>query len=164
MCWALLRSEFLRSVVLLRFTLTYCRYDANFVPQATAKKTGKESLPERWILSRFNKATKDVNEALTDREFSRSTQILYNYFYDELCDVYIENSKAIISDGTAEERKSAMETLYTALEGALRMIHPFMPFLSEELWQRLPKRPGDQTPSITIAPVSSCLDLHLGHA
>ncbi|KAF2417220.1 valyl-tRNA synthetase-like protein [Tothia fuscella] len=127
------------------------KYDANFVPQDAAKKTGKESLPERWILSRFNNAVAGVNEALTDREFSRSTQILYNYFYDELCDVYIENSKAIISDGTDEERRSAVETLYTCLEGALRLIHPFMPFLSEELWQRLPKRPGDKTPSITIA-------------
>jgi valyl-tRNA synthetase len=78
-----------------------------------------------------------------------------------LCDVFIENSKAIISDGTAEERKSAMETLYTALEGALRMIHPFMPFLSEELWQRLPKRPGDKTPSITIAAVCPARQLRV---
>jgi valyl-tRNA synthetase len=52
-----------------------------------------------------------------------------------------------------------METLYTALEGALRLIHPFMPFLSEELWQRLPKRPGDTTPSITIAKV--CFHIHM---
>jgi valyl-tRNA synthetase len=68
-----------------------------FVPQKTASKTGKESLPERWILSRYNRATKDVNQALNDREFSRSTQVIYNYFYDELCDVYIENSKVILS-------------------------------------------------------------------
>ena len=60
-----------------------------------------------------------------------------------------ENSKAIIQDGTEEEKRSAKDTLYTALEGALVMIHPFMPFLSEELWQRLPRRPGDPTPSIT---------------
>jgi valyl-tRNA synthetase len=63
------------------------------VPQKTAGKTGKESLPERWILSRYNSAAKNVNQALNDREFSRSTQVIYNYFYDELCDVYIENSK-----------------------------------------------------------------------
>jgi valyl-tRNA synthetase len=61
--------------------------------------------------------------------------------------------QAIITGGTAEEAESASQTLYTALEGALRLIHPFMPFLSEELWQRLPKRPGDKTPSITIAKV-----------
>jgi len=69
------------------------------------------------------------------------------------CDVYIENSKAIFQDGSAEERLSALNTLYTALEGALRLIHPFMPFLSEELWQRLPRRLDDTTVSITIAKV-----------
>jgi valyl-tRNA synthetase len=67
--------------------------------------------------------------------------------------VFIENSKAIIQDGTPEQKKSATNTLYTAIEGALLMIHPFMPFLSEELWQRLPRRPGDKTPSITVAKV-----------
>jgi valyl-tRNA synthetase len=132
---------------------TFDKFGKDFVPRETAAKTGKETLPERWILSKFNRAAKEVNETLTDREFSRSTQVVYNYFYDELCDVFIENSKAIISDGNPEERKSAMDTLYTALEGALRMIHPFMPFLSEELWQRLPRRPGDKAPSITVAEV-----------
>ena len=65
--------------------------------------------------------------------------------------MYIENSKAIIRDGTPEEKQSAIDTLYTALEGALTMIHPFMPFLTEELWQRLPRRPGDNTKSIVVA-------------
>ena len=64
---------------------------------------------------------------------------------------YIENSKAILQDGSAEEKLSALNTLYTALEGALTMIHPFMPFLTEELWQRLPRRPEDKTPSIGLA-------------
>ena len=63
---------------------TFEKYGKDFVPEKTASKTGKESLSERWILSRFNNATKGINEALTDREFSRSTQVLYNYFYDEL--------------------------------------------------------------------------------
>jgi valyl-tRNA synthetase len=57
----------------------------------------------------------------------------------------------LISSGNAEEAKSAIDTLYTALEAALLMIHPFMPFLTEELWQRLPRRPEDKTPSICIA-------------
>lgn len=122
-----------------------------FKPAAKGGKTGKESLAERWILHKLNAATKDINQALTDREFSRSTQIAYDYWYKNLCDVYIENSKAIIQEGSEEERKSAVDTLYTALEGGLLMIHPFMPFLSEELWQRLPRRPGDSTPSIVVA-------------
>jgi valyl-tRNA synthetase len=126
--------------------------DKDFVPQAV-KKTGKEALPERWILHKLNRASKDINQALEDREFSRSTQIAYTYIYDHLCDVFIENSKAIIQNGTADQKQSAAQTLYTAIEGGLLMIHPFMPFLSEELWQRLPRRPDDSTKSICVARV-----------
>ena len=73
--------------------------------------------------------------------------IIFSY----LCDVYIENSKSIIQDGTEEERNSAIQTLYTALDAALRLIHPFMPFLSEELWQRLPRWPEEKAQSIMVA-------------
>jgi valyl-tRNA synthetase len=127
------------------------KLDKDFIPQKTAKLTGKESLAERWILHKMTMAARDINKAITDREFMRSTTIIYQYWYNQLCDVYIENSKAIIQDGTPEEKQSAVETLYTALEGALTMIHPYMPFLTEELWQRLPRRPDDETPSIVLA-------------
>jgi valyl-tRNA synthetase len=127
------------------------KLDKDFVPKKTAKLTGKESLSERWILHKMTMAARDINKAITDREFMRSTTIIYQYWYNQLCDVYIENSKAIIQDGTPEEKQSAVETLYTALEGALTMIHPYMPFLTEELWQRLPRRTDDRTPSIVLA-------------
>jgi valyl-tRNA synthetase len=81
----------------------------------------------------------------------RSTSIIYAYWYNSLCDVFIENSKAILQDGTEEEKRSAMNTLYTALEAGLTMISPYMPFLSEELWQRLPRRSEDKTRSIVVA-------------
>lgn len=92
-----------------------------------------------------------MNEAIADREFSKGSILIYRYWYSELCDVYIENSKAIIRDGSAEERESALQTLYTTLEAALTMIHPFMPFITEEMWQRMPRRPEDNTKSIMIA-------------
>jgi len=129
------------------------KLDKDFVPKPTSAKSGKETVAEKWILHKLNQAAKDINKALTDREFSKATSISYAYIYDCLCDVFIENSKAIIQDGTDEQKRSATDTLYTAIEGALTMIHPFMPFLSEELWQRLPRRPNDSTPSITIAKV-----------
>ena len=96
-------------------------------------------------------ASRDISEALADREFSKATLIVYRYWYNELCDVYIENSKAIIRDGSEEERQSALQTLYTALETALTLIHPFMPFITEEMWQRMPRRPSDSTKSIMVA-------------
>jgi valyl-tRNA synthetase len=123
----------------------------DFIPRESSALTGKESLPERWILTKMTTAAKQMNEALEEREFAKSTQISHRYMYDELFDIYIENSKTIISDGTPEEARSAMDTLYTAIETGLRLLAPFMPFLTEELWQRLPRRPGDKTLSITIA-------------
>ena len=123
----------------------------DFAPRKDSSPTGHESLPEKWILAKMNTAAKQTNNALEEREFSRATQTIYRYLYDELFDIYIENSKTIISDGTPEEARSATDTLYTALESGLRLMSPFMPFLTEELWQRLPRRPDDNTNSITIA-------------
>ncbi|KAL6907321.1 tRNA synthetases class I domain-containing protein [Trichoderma evansii] len=122
----------------------------DFVPRESSALTGKESLPERWILTKMNTAAKQINQALEAREFAKSARISYQFLYDELFGVYIENSKSIISDGTPEEARSAIDTLYTTLETGLRLVSPFMPFLTEELWQRLPRRPGDETCSISI--------------
>ncbi|KAI4228106.1 MAG: hypothetical protein L6R36_001886 [Xanthoria steineri] len=124
---------------------------SSYTPPATCSKTGNESLADRWILHKFNTASAEMHNALTNREFAVATSICYQYWYSQLCDTYIENSKSLIQSGTKQEQESATNTLYTALEGALKLIHPFMPFLTEELWQRLPRRPGDNTPSITLA-------------
>lgn len=103
----------------------------DFVPRETSALVGKESLPEKWILTKMNSAAKQINRALEEREFARSTQISYRYLYDELFAIYIENSKSIISEGTTEEARSAIDTLYTTLETGLRLLAPFMPFLTE---------------------------------
>lgn len=121
-----------------------------FIPAKDGLIRGK-TLAERWILHKMNSAARDLNIAIADREFQKSTTIVYKYWYAELCDVYIENSKAIIRDGTEEERQSALQTLYTALESALTLIHPFMPYITEEMWQRMPRRPNDDTKSIMLA-------------
>ncbi|KAM5477158.1 putative valine--tRNA ligase [Microsporum audouinii] len=124
----------------------------DFKPQATPSKTGKESLSERWILHKFNQAAKLTNEALENREFSVAANTIYQYWYSQLCDVFIENSKTLLqADADPAVQQSAKETLYTALEGALTLIHPVMPFVTEELWQRLPRRPNDETISIMKA-------------
>ncbi|KUI53957.1 Valine--tRNA ligase, mitochondrial [Cytospora mali] len=122
-----------------------------FVPASTRSLSGKESLSELWILSKMNAATKSVNEALEEREFMKAANKVYEYIYANLCDVYIENSKGLIQDGTKEQAESALQTLYTALEAGLLLIHPFMPFVTEELWQRLPRRPEDKTRSVMLA-------------
>ena len=87
----------------------------DFTPRSTVTKSGKESLPERWILHKLSMASKLINERLEAREFSNSTQVAYKYFYESLCDTYIENSKAIFDDGTEEEKQSAKQTLVSSL-------------------------------------------------
>lgn len=93
-----------------------------------------------------------MNEALEQRDFSVSANTAYQYWYGQLCDVFIENSKTLLApELPAEVQESAKQTLYTALEGALTLIHPIMPFVTEHLWLRLPRRPNDPTISIMKA-------------
>lgn len=122
----------------------------DFVPRSEISASSL-SVPERWILHRMNAAVKGVNEALEARQFSTSTKLAYQFFYDELCDVFIENSKGILSDGTPEQQQSVQQTLYRTLDVALRLLHPFMPYITEELWQRLPPKKGADE-SIMLAP------------
>jgi len=97
------------------------------------------ALYDRWILSRLNKTARDVRQALAEYQFHEAVQTLYHFFWDDFCDWYIELTKA---DVTVEEpsarRTEARTRLLTVLEQALRLLHPFMPYITEELWQRLP--------------------------
>src|SRR6188474_1788647 len=97
------------------------------------------ALHDRWILSRLNKTARDVRSALAEYQFHEAVQALYHFFWDDFCDWYIELTKA---DVTAEEdtpaRIEARSRLMTVLEQALRLLHPFMPYITEELWLQLP--------------------------
>ncbi|HYJ87875.1 MAG TPA: valine--tRNA ligase [Pyrinomonadaceae bacterium] len=101
--------------------------------------SGASSLHDRWILSRLNKTARDVRAAIADYEFHEAVQSLYHFFWDDFCDWYIELTKA---DVTAEEkthqRDEARTRLISVLEQALRLLHPFMPYITEDLWLRLP--------------------------
>ncbi|KAI0808098.1 tRNA synthetases class I-domain-containing protein [Fomes fomentarius] len=128
------------------------KLDDKFVPEPTPKPTGNESLVEKWILHKLNQAADEINKQLTDRNFMNATGAAYNFWLYELCDVYIEAMKPMSDESASETtRKSAQQTLYTCLDHGLRLLHPFMPFVTEELWQRLPRRPNDPTPSIMLS-------------
>jgi valyl-tRNA synthetase len=122
----------------------------DFAP-ASKLNTAALSVSERWILHRMNFAVKGINEALEARQFSTSTKLAYQFFYDELCDVFIENSKGLLSDGTPEQQQSVQQTLYRTLDVALRLLHPFLPYITEELWQRLPRSKDQSVPSVMLA-------------
>jgi valyl-tRNA synthetase len=113
-------------------------YSEGAEPQIDTDTTNL-ALHDRWIVSRLNKAARDINAALNTYEFHSAVQTLYHFFWDDFCDWYIELAKTEV---TAEEetpgRREARSRLLGVLEQALRLLHPFMPYITEELWQRLP--------------------------
>ena len=112
-------------------------------------------LPERWIMSRIQRTGAEVNRALEDFKIAEAAQLVYHFIWNDICDWYIELAKARLQDASkAAERWKIQGTLVTALEAAMRLLHPFMPFLTEELWQQLPKAQGaPQSIMITLYPV-----------
>src|SRR5713226_3664285 len=99
------------------------------------------SLPlhDRWILSRLNKTARDVNAQLNAYEFHGVVQTLYHFFWDDYCDWYIELAKATVTaEVDSPERAPARARSVAVLEQALRLLHPFLPYLTEELWLKLP--------------------------
>lgn len=97
------------------------------------------SIADKWIISRLNKTAFEVNRALENYQFHEAVQLLYHFFWDDFCDWYIELVKdEITSNEPSAWRDAARSRIFTILEQALRLLHPFMPFLTEELWQKLP--------------------------
>lgn len=94
---------------------------------------------------------KNTNAAFEDFKFGDMINGLYDFWRKELADVYLEALKPIMKDGTPEQKKAALNSLYLCLDYALKMLHPTMPFLTEELYQRLPHIPGTAADSICIA-------------
>ena len=101
------------------------------------------SLADRWILSRLNSIVKDVQSALAEYRFNDAASALYQFIWHEYCDWYLELSKSALNQekGSAE-RKATQTMLVHVLETALRLLHPIMPFITEEIWQRVPKGGG----------------------
>ncbi|HKC63203.1 MAG TPA: valine--tRNA ligase [Pyrinomonadaceae bacterium] len=97
------------------------------------------SLHDRWILSRLNKTARTLDKALSEYQFHEAVQTLYHFFWDDFCDWYIELTKMeVTAEQPSQARDRARSRLVTVLEQALRLLHPFMPYITEELWQRLP--------------------------
>ncbi|CAN5847286.1 valine--tRNA ligase [soil metagenome] len=108
-------------------------------PESLRAGGKKLALHDRWILSRLNKTMGDLHEAFAGYQFHEAVQTLYHFFWDDFCDWYIELTKAEVTAGEATTRRAETRTrLLTVLEQALRLLHPFMPYITEELWQRLP--------------------------
>ena len=92
------------------------------------------TLEDRWIFSRFHRTAQEINDALLTYRFHEAAHEVYDFFWSEFCDWYIEIIKLRLSDPDPEVARPAFVNLMTVFEGALRMLAPFMPFITEELW------------------------------
>ena len=106
------------------------------------------SLPERWILSRLQRTIQTVNAALSSYDMDDACGALYEFVWGEYCDWFVELCKPSLQGEDGPAKDSARATLYAVLEATLRLLHPIMPFVTEEIWQQLPGK----TESISVAP------------
>ena len=109
-------------------------FDKSFVPTAE-----DYTMADRWILSRFAKTAQGVTENLEKYELGEAGRLIYEFIWSEFCDWYIELSKARLYDKeNVKPRQTAQYVLGYVLERTLRLLHPFMPFITEEIWQHIP--------------------------
>jgi valyl-tRNA synthetase len=130
-----------------RFALMHIDIDLKDAGQIDRDNLGTV---ERWILSRLNSVTAEVNRQLSLFRFDEAASALYQFFWHEFCDWYIEMAKPVLlgRHGSDSDRVLARRVLLEVLDRSLRLLHPFMPFVTEEIWQKL----GGVEPSIMIAP------------
>ncbi len=119
--------------------------------EMTQRVTPKEfSLPDRWIRGRLNQTIRDVQNALEEYKFNEASYVLYQFIWHEFCDWYLELAKlSLYQEGEKRGRTLTQRTLLEVLDAILKLLHPFMPFITEEIWQQLPQRKENK--SIMIA-------------
>jgi valyl-tRNA synthetase len=126
---------------------------------------------DKWILLKLDQAIREVTTAFAEYRFNEATQTLYRFFWNEYCDWYIEASKAVLArpsedqpvqDGSVARRANTLAVVDFVLSHTLRLFHPFLPFISEELWHGMgyhQDMPGDQGgATILFAPWPKPLD------
>ena len=123
-----------------RFLLLYV---GDFRPGNRPLRERSLTLADRWILSRTERVTHEVNDALGRFEFAEAASALYQFTWHAFCDWYIELSKPALQGSDAEARDTTRAVLIQVLDRVLRLLHPFIPFITEEIWHRLPGVPED---------------------
>ncbi len=125
-----------------RFVLLNC--DEIFEHQEAVEwetELAPPELADAWILSRFNRVALDVHDALAEYRFHEAAATLYHFFWNDFCDWYIELSKPFVTAKEITPQSTAVKKrIIYLLERSLRLLHPMMPFITEELWQRLPHK------------------------
>lgn len=112
----------------------------------------EKSLPDRWIISRLQKTERRVIDAIDQFRLDLASQAIYEFIWNEYCDWYLELSKPILysDDASDAAKNSTRQTLLKVLEAALRLAHPIMPFITEEIWQQVAPRIGITAKTIML--------------
>ena len=113
------------------------------------------AVPERWILSRLSAVTDEVNELFEAFEFGKVCDALYHFAWDEVCDWYLELAKVPLASGDPEAAENTRQVLGYVLDQLLRLLHPVMPFVTEELWTALT---GEESVMVASWPAFSFAD------
>lgn len=106
------------------------------------------TLPEKWILNRLAITVEEVNRNLTNYRFNDAANNIYQFVWHEFCDWYIELTKPVIYQGSDNEKNEVIKCLFFILEKTIRLLHPFMPYVTEELWNTVFKN----SESIMVSP------------
>jgi valyl-tRNA synthetase len=132
-----------------------CLGDGYVAEPVTVVPSGHLSLFDKWILSQLDETIGLVNEAFESYVLMNATKALYSFWLSDLCDVYIEAIKPVLNAGNGGDdegrKRAARATLFKCVHDGLLLLHPMMPFVTEELYQRLPRLPTDTTESACIA-------------
>ena len=108
------------------------------------------SLPDRWIISRYGRMLDQVADNFANYRLDLVAKALYEFTWNEYCDWYLELSKPILQQGTDSEKLGTRKTLISILESLLRALHPLIPFITEEVWQRAAPLAGHKTADTSI--------------
>ncbi|MEQ7178002.1 valine--tRNA ligase [Enterococcus thailandicus] len=100
--------------------------------------TGEKSVADRWILTRLNETVAKVTDLFDHFEFGEAGRQLYNFIWDDFCDWYIEMSKEVLYGDDTDSKQTTRSILVHTLDQILRLLHPIMPFVTEEIWQHIP--------------------------
>ncbi|WGE88565.1 class I tRNA ligase family protein [Actinobacillus equuli subsp. haemolyticus] len=119
------------------------------------------SLADRRIESTFNRTVGTFREALSQYRFDLAANAIYDFTWNEFCDWYLELTKPVFANGTEAQKRGASQTLVRVLEKLLRLAHPIMPFITEEIWQKVKGFAGIDADTIMLQPFPKVVESEL---